>query len=217
MNTDSVYMHKAGGAAARPRAHWTRLLALLPALLALIAWALPGDAATVTTDRLDYPPFSDVYLSGAGWAPGETVAVHIDEVNGDGSLTPLWDATPPPVADSNGAFTVVWYIYSDEFIGATFRVTASGATSGTATTTFTDTGAGIAPVNPPTGGFGIEGDLYANTPTPGIGDWAPGTYGRRRKRSEQHGKSPGHEHHLPHHGSLQQRCGQQFCRWQEGE
>ncbi|MDP2067455.1 MAG: hypothetical protein Q8K04_00690 [Lutibacter sp.] len=30
---------------------------------------------------------------------------------------------------------------------------------------------GIAPVQTPIGGFGVDGDAYANTPTPGIGDW----------------------------------------------
>jgi hypothetical protein len=34
---------------------------------------------------------------------------------------------------------------------------------------------GIAPVTVPTGGFQIEGNLQANTPTSGIGDWLPGT------------------------------------------
>jgi gliding motility-associated-like protein len=34
-----------------------------------------------------------------------------------------------------------------------------------------------APVNPPTGGFRIDGDLQANTPTTGIGDWIPGPAG----------------------------------------
>ncbi len=36
---------------------------------------------------------------------------------------------------------------------------------------------GIAPVNPPTGGFHIEGNLQANTPTVGKGDWVPGVAG----------------------------------------
>ena len=36
---------------------------------------------------------------------------------------------------------------------------------------------GTAPVTSPTGGFGIEGDLQANTPTNGIGDWVPGPAG----------------------------------------
>jgi len=35
----------------------------------------------------------------------------------------------------------------------------------------------LAPVNPPTGGFRIEGDLKSNTPTVGEGDWVPGPNG----------------------------------------
>src|SRR6266540_4213624 len=31
--------------------------------------------------------------------------------------------------------------------------------------------AGVAPVNSPTGGFGIEGDLFANMPAANVGDW----------------------------------------------
>src|SRR5207253_11454 len=39
---------------------------------------------------------------------------------------------------------------------------------------FAQVGPGTAPVNPPTGGFGIDGDLRANLPAPaGIGDWLP--------------------------------------------
>jgi len=38
-------------------------------------------------------------------------------------------------------------------------------------------GAGTAPVDPPTGGFGIDGNLEANTPTANIGDWVMGGSG----------------------------------------
>src|SRR5436190_13994773 len=38
-------------------------------------------------------------------------------------------------------------------------------------------GQGTAPVNPPAGGFRIEGDLRANDPVAGIGDWIPGNAG----------------------------------------
>ncbi|WP_240676134.1 T9SS type A sorting domain-containing protein [Botryobacter ruber] len=36
---------------------------------------------------------------------------------------------------------------------------------------------GVAPIAPPPGGFGIDGDLRANTPTANIGDWLPGAVG----------------------------------------
>src|SRR5262245_54394882 len=32
---------------------------------------------------------------------------------------------------------------------------------------------GVAPVNVPTGGFAIDGDLLANTSVAGVGDWLP--------------------------------------------
>src|SRR2546427_650464 len=37
--------------------------------------------------------------------------------------------------------------------------------------------AGVAPVLIPAGGFGIEGDLLANTPTASVGDWLASTNG----------------------------------------
>jgi hypothetical protein len=35
----------------------------------------------------------------------------------------------------------------------------------------------VAPVSPPSGGFHIEGNLQANSPTAGVGDWIPGSAG----------------------------------------
>src|SRR5262245_1596021 len=34
---------------------------------------------------------------------------------------------------------------------------------------------GVAPITPPFGGFGIDGDLLANSPFAGIGDWTAST------------------------------------------
>ena len=36
---------------------------------------------------------------------------------------------------------------------------------------------GTAPVTSPSGGFALDGDLMANSPTSGIGDWIPGSSG----------------------------------------
>src|SRR5690348_12628402 len=36
---------------------------------------------------------------------------------------------------------------------------------------------GVAPVLVPSGGFAIDGDLQANTPATGVGDWLPGLAG----------------------------------------
>ena len=34
---------------------------------------------------------------------------------------------------------------------------------------------GVVPVNPPAAGFGMDGDLKANVPGNGVGDWLPNT------------------------------------------
>src|SRR5262249_30092162 len=59
-------------------------------------------------------------------------------------------------------------------LGQGFAAYATGGSSGlTATAIFTDAVAnpGVAPVNPPCGGFSIDGDLLANTPSVTNGDW----------------------------------------------
>jgi len=79
--------------------------------------------------------------------------------------------------DDSGNFTTIWYIWGDDFFGSTLRATATGQSSGVkAMTVFTDgpPPTGIAPVSPPVGGFGIDGDLKANATS---GDWLPGPAG----------------------------------------
>ena len=89
--------------------------------------------ATITSDLPDYAPGATVTLSGAGWAAGESVHIFVnDDVNQQWSL----DSDPDPVADNAGSFTFQFDL-PDLFV-ATYSVTATGATSGTATTTFTD-------------------------------------------------------------------------------
>src|SRR5438094_4253579 len=93
-----------------------------------------------------------------------------------------WDV----VADENGNINTSWYIFTEDLIGATMQVTATGQSSNlTASATFTDAvpPKGVAPVNPPTGGFAIDGDLLSNTPTSpspfaaNQGDWYHGAGG----------------------------------------
>ena len=51
-------------------------LALISAMVAAsLAGATPAAAQTVTTDQSDYPPGSIVTITGAGWAPNETVTM----------------------------------------------------------------------------------------------------------------------------------------------
>ena len=95
--------------------------------------ARAAGSPTITSDQTDYSPGSTVTLTGAGWAAGEAVHIYVnDSVGNSWSL----NSNPDPIADSNGGFT---YSFSlpNSFI-ANYAVTATGPTSGTATTTFTD-------------------------------------------------------------------------------
>jgi Bacterial Ig-like domain (group 3) len=114
--------------------------------------------ATLTTDQEDYPPFSYVYISGTGFEPGETVNMIVVELDPTQQSFEPWDV----VADDNGNIETSWYIFSEEFIGATMQVTATGQTSGlTASAIFTDarnwvltfagTGTGTVTITPDSG------------------------------------------------------------------
>jgi hypothetical protein len=74
-----------------------------------------------------------VGLTGAGWASGEAVHIHVDDSAGN---TWSFDSNPDPVADTSGSFTYSFSLPST--LIANYTATATGATSGTATTTFTD-------------------------------------------------------------------------------
>src|SRR5438128_516919 len=110
-------------------------------LLAPAAFA--QSAAWVTTDAPDYPPGGTVYITGAGFAPGEIVTnqvLHIPDT-GDNNTSPAhqpWTVT----ADDAGNFSTTWNVpFDQDELGATLQLTATGQTSGlTAQTTFTDAG-----------------------------------------------------------------------------
>ena len=98
-----------------------------------------SSAQTITTDKLDYPPGSTVIISGTGFQANETVqlqVLHID-ANGNNSTEPQhqpWTVT----ADGSGNVASQWDLDEDA-LGATFKLTADGLTSGRhAETTFTD-------------------------------------------------------------------------------
>src|SRR5712691_196581 len=94
--------------------------------------------ATITSDQEDYAPGATVTLAGAGWAPNEDVHIFVnDSVGNTWSLTSGQNGAPAdPVAVADGSFT---YSFSlpNTFV-ANYSATATGPTSGTATTTFTD-------------------------------------------------------------------------------
>ncbi|MGC1397894.1 MAG: kelch repeat-containing protein, partial [Candidatus Binatus sp.] len=89
---------------------------------------------TIRTDQPDYPPGSPVIIYGAGWTPGETVLIQIQQSNNE---TEEFSDT----ADSTGSFTDYNnFEISDTDGGVVFQMTATGQTSGlTAQDRFTDT------------------------------------------------------------------------------
>ncbi|MGA9723929.1 MAG: kelch repeat-containing protein, partial [Candidatus Binatus sp.] len=87
---------------------------------------------TIRTDMADYPPGSPVTIYGAGFAPGETVTLQIQETDTD-------DTWLTDTADSTGSFTDNSFMIQDNDGGVKFLMTATGATSGlTAQYRFTD-------------------------------------------------------------------------------
>jgi hypothetical protein len=88
----------------------------------------------------DYNPGQTVTLTGAGWAPGESV--HITAVEDNSTVAWTHTSDPDPVADGTGTFTYRFAIAS--YFVANYSVTATGVTSGTARTTFTDANASAA-------------------------------------------------------------------------
>ena len=118
-------------------------------LLTALAFASSSNAAvesppppSVWSDKADYAPGELVTLSGADWAPGE--AVHI-RVNDDAGET--WRRDVDVTADESGALADQFNL-PDWFV-AVYTVTATGATSGTATWSFTDGNVNIKTINVP--------------------------------------------------------------------
>src|SRR6185503_13106067 len=94
-------------------------------------------AATVVTDKEDYPPYSVVYITGAGFQAGETVSNQVVQIAGPdaGAAYEPWGV----VADTNGGFETEWLVFSDELLNTTLELTATGQSSGLiAKTTFAD-------------------------------------------------------------------------------
>src|SRR5262245_25840160 len=147
------------------------------------AVARAGDSVpTVTTDKPDYPPGDTAIITGTGFLPGEQVVCQVLRL--DNPFDPNIEHLPWLVTvDANGNFKTTWYVTSDA-AGATLELTAVGQTSSlVASVIFTDSIPGIVPpsgtvpLSVPAGGFGIDGDLQANTPAVGVGDWVPGPAG----------------------------------------
>src|ERR1700752_819763 len=87
---------------------------------------------SVTTDQPDYPPGSTVFITGSGFAAGETVTCQVlhSPTGGDAATRPAhqpWTTA----ADDAGKISTTWYIPLDEDEnGALPQLTATGQTSG---------------------------------------------------------------------------------------
>ena len=90
--------------------------------------------ATITSNQADYPPGSNVTLTGAGWGIGESVQIHVND-----DANQVWQYDGSAFAGLDGSFTHGFQL-PNVFV-ANYSVTATGTTSGTATTTFTDANA----------------------------------------------------------------------------
>src|SRR4051812_44327343 len=87
-----------------------------------------ASAATLSTEKLDYLPGSEATLTGAGFAPGETVSVqvlHADGTPDEGEDHEPWQVT----AGDDGGFITTWHVCEDDCVGSTLRATAIGGTS----------------------------------------------------------------------------------------
>jgi len=127
------------------RSKFTLFFIVCAALLAFpaMASALVSDPSgttplspTIASNEADYRPGATVTLTGSNWQPGE--AVHIN-VNDDQGQT--WSRDADVTADAGGNITDQFQLPST-FV-AVYKVTATGAQSGVATTTFTDGNVGV--------------------------------------------------------------------------
>lgn len=94
----------------------------------------PVSGATIETNQDDYVPGEVVHVSGRGWAPNETVRLHMTEEPDNHP-----DVTMDVRADGSGTFSVHFYDVQKHDWGVVFTLVATGLASGSsATATFTD-------------------------------------------------------------------------------
>ena len=107
------------------------LLAFAVVMLIFPAMAFAQAAPTIQSDKDDYAPGELVTLTGGNWQPGESIHIYVNDDDGQ-----TWSRDVDVTADQSGNITDQFNL-PDWFV-ATYKVTATGETSGTATHTFTD-------------------------------------------------------------------------------
>ncbi|HEX2739762.1 MAG TPA: hypothetical protein VHM69_04890, partial [Rubrobacter sp.] len=119
----------------------TLIVALVAAALTVALIVLPANRAdalvagsltpTISSDQADYPPGATVTLTGSNWQPGESVHINVNDESGR-----TWSRDVDVTADESGAIRDEFQL--PNWFVATYKVTATGAQSGEATTSFTD-------------------------------------------------------------------------------
>src|SRR5919198_6208315 len=91
----------------------------------------PSYSPTISSDKPDYNPGDTVTLTGGSWQAGEAVHIFVNDDEGQ-----TWSYNTDVTAGDTGSF-VTSFVLPTTFV-ATYAVTATGAISGTAKTSFTD-------------------------------------------------------------------------------
>src|SRR5438128_267206 len=119
----------------------------------------PVYSPTISSDKADYNPGNTVTLMGSGWQTGE--AAHIF-VNDDVGQT--WSYSTDVTASDTGGF-VTSFVLPTSFV-AVYAVTATGAISGTASTTFTDSNLTFHGSTPAPASWTVTYDDFGKSQTP---------------------------------------------------
>ena len=107
------------------------LFVVPPVAIAQEAASGATGAPTIVSDQDDYLPGSLVTLTGSDWADGESVHIVVNDTVGQ-----TWKYVADVSAQADGTFTHSFNL--PNYFVSDYDVTATGAISGTATTTFTD-------------------------------------------------------------------------------
>ena len=129
----------------------------LAAGFAMTANAQEAASPSISSDKEDYAPGETVVLTGAGWQPGESVNVVVNDDDGQ-----TWRREVDVTADEAGGIRDEFQL-PDWFV-ARYSVTATGGLSGTATTGFTDGNVKVRAENlANSDGWTLTGTRYPNS------------------------------------------------------
>jgi hypothetical protein len=107
------------------------VLIAVPGAAALAQDTSTPAAPTIQSDKADYAPGELVTLTGSGWQAGESVNIVVNDDVGQS-----WNRNVNVIADPSGNISDSFNL--PNWFVATYSVTATGAQSGVATTSFTD-------------------------------------------------------------------------------